>query len=204
MGDFRTFFIKECPVVFKVRNIADGNKRIKLFNTPIKNGCERDLLAIPSVSEDVIRHSLLKGDLFRKLKAKEIIVTESNIELLQFDECHKQFLIDSGIVIGVDPDTIGGGGSGSIPYAFKQGISLIGNQNGSNISFYTPDRFINGIDGDNEFKITVVRNGRTLTENEDYILLESGGSGTGWDTVRFICNPPYPEDVIEVSYTVAV
>lgn len=204
MGDYRTFFKKECPVVFKVRNIAAGNKRIKLFNTPIKNGCEYDLLAIPSVSEDVIRHSLLKGDLMIKGKAKEIYVTESNIELLQFEECHKQFLMSIGISIGVDPGETGGGGSAKLNFAFKQGQSLIGSFDGINQSFYTLEKFINDTFGNNEFRIMVKRNGRILTEGVDYIVSESGGLGTGYDTVKFICNPPYETDNIEVDYIVQI
>ncbi len=92
---------KESPTVFVVKNIAENNKRIKIFQYPIANGKERDLMTIPSVSEADIRHSLLKGELLVKLKSKEIIVTQSNIDLLQFDDVHKKVLESYGITDGL-------------------------------------------------------------------------------------------------------
>lgn len=182
---YRTLVHKQCPVVFKVKNIAPEGKRVKVFHTPIKHGCVRDLLDIPNVSEDVIRHSLLKGDLNIKLRTGEIIVVDSNIELLQFDECHMQFLIDSGINIGVDPSTLGGGGGDGygFPYIIKQQIQLIGTKNSSNRVFTVPDKFLNGSYDDNEFRILIRHNGRDLVETKDYFVAESGGPGTGFDTI---------------------
>jgi hypothetical protein len=198
---YRTFIRKECPVVFKVLNIAPEGKRIKLFNSPIKNGMVRDLLEIDNVSEDVIRHSLLKGELHIKLKAKEAYVVESNIELLQFDECHRQFLIDSGINIGVDPSTIGGGGTGSVNYAFKQQVTLIGVKDGVNRIFSTPDKFINGLLGNNDFHILIKHNGRDLVENIDYFIAESGGTGSGFDTIILNFSPK-PRSILVADYVI--
>lgn len=196
---YRTLVEKQCPVVFKVQNIAPERKRVKVFHTPIKWGCVRDLLAIPNVSEDVIRHSLLKGDLNIKLRCGEIIVVESNIELLQFDECHRQFLINHGIITGVDPDDLGGG---NIPFVLKQGQELIGTKDGSNPIFTTPDNFIQGTFENNEFRILIRHNGRVLKEGVDYIVSESGGVGTGYDTVIFKCTLPDESDEIVVDYVV--
>lgn len=192
---YRTLVKKQCPVVFIVRNIAPEGKRIKLFLTPIKNGYTRDLLAIPNVSEDVIRHSLLKGDLNLKIRAGEIEIVESNIELLQFDECHRQFLIDAGVITGVDPR--------SIAYNLRQEVSLIGVKNEINRIFYTPDKFINGTYGGNEFHITIKHNGRDLVEGIDYTLSESGGVGTGYDVITFTFSPK-ETSVIVADYIVEV
>lgn len=174
---YRTLIEKQCPVVFKVQNISPEGKTIKVFHTPIGWGKVRDLLAIPNVSEDVIRHSLLKGDLNIKIRTNEIYITESNIELYQFDLCHRQFLIDAGINIGVDP------GTSSMPFIFKQQIELIGTKNSINRIFTTVDKFINGSYGNNVFKISIKHNGRDLVEGIDYMVAESGGVGTGYDTV---------------------
>jgi len=104
---FKTFVPKQCPTVFRVQNIAPDDKRIKIFNLPINNGEICDLMAIPEVSEADIRHSLLKGTLNLKARAHEIIVVESTIDLLQFDECHKSFLESIGIDFGLDVDGAG-------------------------------------------------------------------------------------------------
>jgi len=93
---------------FVVRNIAPGNKRVRVFQYPIGNGLERDLLAIPGISEADIRHSLLKGQLLEKLKAKEIIVIDSDIDLLQFNDDQKAFLVAHGVNKGLEVS----GGSG--------------------------------------------------------------------------------------------
>lgn len=199
---FDTFFPKQCDTVFRVMNIAPNNKRIKIFTLPIKNGCVRDLMAIPHVSEADIRHSLLKGELNIKLRAREIYVVESNIDLLQFDPCHRQFLIDSGITVGIDAG--GGGSTGDIPFAFKQSQDLIGTKNGLNPIFTTSDNFIEGAFGNNEFHILVRHNGRTLQETTDYIVSESGGVGTGYDTIIFKCTLPTETDELIVDYVVEV
>lgn len=195
---FNTIFPKQCDTVFRVKNIAPNNKRVKVFTLPIKNGSVRDLMTIPHVSEADIRHSLLKGELNVKLRAKEIFVVESNINLLQFDPCHRQFLIDSGITYGIDAS----GGTAEVPFTFKQGQDLIGTQDGTNPIFTTPDNFIQGTFGNNEFRILIRHNGRTLQEGTDYIVSESGGVGTGYDTVIFKCTLPGAEDEITVDYVV--
>jgi hypothetical protein len=92
---------------FVVKNITK-NKRIRVFQYPIKAGDTRDLLAIPGISEADLRHSLLKGTLFTKLKEQELEVIQSNVDLLQFSIEHKMFLEEHGINIGLE--VTGGGG----------------------------------------------------------------------------------------------
>lgn len=94
---------------FVVRNIAAGNKRVRIFNYPIGNGLERDLLAIPGISEADIRHSLLKGQLLYKLTHNEITIVDSDIDLLQFNDDQKAFLQAHGVTVGLE---VTGGGSG--------------------------------------------------------------------------------------------
>lgn len=200
---FNTIFPKQCDTVFRVKNIAPNNKRVRVFTLPIKNGCVRDLMTIPHVSEADIRHSLLKGELNIKLRAKEIFVVESNIELLQFGECHLQFLIDSGITVGVDPSKLGGGGN--FPYAIKQQIHLIGTKDSVNRIFTVPapDKFLNGIYDNNEFRILIKHNGRDLVETKDYFVAESGGPGTGFDTI-ILCFAPRDVSVLVADYYVEI
>lgn len=195
---FRTWHRKISDTVFIVKNIASEGKRIRIFQYPIRNGYERDLLAIPYVSEADIRHSLLKGELLTKFLANEITVTRSNIDLLQFDNTQKSFLESMGILNGLDVSSV------SFPFLFKQGLSLIGTQDGVNRIFTTPNKFINGSISNNIFRISIRHNGRELVEGNDFITSESGGAGTGYDTVIFTNTLPDAESVVVVDYVIGV
>lgn len=107
MNSFAPFLkINGC---FIVQNISPQVKTIKIFNYPINYGGTRDLLQIPGVAEGDIRASLLKGELQHKLRAKDIIVICSDIDLLQFNAGQKMFLQAAGIVNGLDVGSTGGG-----------------------------------------------------------------------------------------------
>lgn len=196
---FETWFPKQCPTVFVVKNIAPEGKRIKIFTFPIANGMERDLMSIDFVSEADIRHSLLKGELLTKLRSKEAIVTQSNINLLQFDDCQKAFLQSVGIMDGLEV----AGVPAVLPFAFKQGVSLIGTLDGSNRVFTTPENFLNGTFGNNVFRILIKHNGRDLVEGIDYFVSESGGAGTGYDTI-VLCFSPTVDSILVADYVVEV
>ncbi len=191
-----TWFPKQCPTVFVVKNIAANKKRVRIFQQPILFGETRDLMETDWVSEADIRHSLLKGSLNVKLRAQEIIVVDSNIDLLQFDPCHKEFLESVGITEGLEVTT----GTATIPFLFKQGIELIGTKDGSNRVFTTPDDFINGIFGSNEFRILLRHNGRVLVLGIDYTVSESGGAGTGFDTITFTSFKPKAKSELFADY----
>ena len=197
---FETWFPKTSPTVFVVKNIAPEGKRIKIFNFPINNGEERDLMSINFVSEADIRHSLLKGELLTKLRSREAIVTASNIDLLQFDDVHKAFLKSVGVVDGLEAT---GGGPSILSFAFKQGVSLIGAVDGSNRTFTTPQVFINSTYGNNKFSILVRHNGRVLAEGSDYFVAEGGGVGTGFNTIILTFSPG-TNSIILADYVVAV
>jgi len=200
---FETWYQKQCPTVFRVENIAEGGKRIRIFKYPIKNGMSRDLMEFPYVSEADIRHSLLKGELYIKIVAGEIRVIESNIDLLQFDPCHRQFLIDAGITEGLDA-TFDGYVSAEVPYLWRNEFSMIGPRNNSNRTFTVApgDKFLEGNFKDNEFHIIVEHNGRRLIQNCDFIISESGGIGTGYDTITFISFVPNPRSEIVADYAI--
>jgi hypothetical protein len=67
----------------------------------------------------------------------------------------------------------------------KTGRVLIGDTDGANVTFLTPEKFISGT-------LKVFRNGARLREgvSDDYTIAESGGPGSGLDSVIF--NPAAP------------
>ena len=87
---------------FVVRNTCtDRRKTISIFNYPINFGDTRDLLQIPGVEESDIRASLLKGVLRHKLLNGDIQLVSSNIDLLQFSDRQRNFLLQFGFTEGV-------------------------------------------------------------------------------------------------------
>lgn len=71
---------------------------------------------------------------------------------------------------------------------FRTGSGLVGVQNGSNVTFTVPggDVFTHNLPF---LSIQVYRNGQRLKLIEDYTIQESGGAGTGYDTVIFEVAP---------------
>jgi hypothetical protein len=90
-----------------------------------------------------------------------------------------------------------------IPFAFKQGIMLLGVKDNVNRVFTTPEKFINGSFGNNNFRILIKHNGRDLVESIDYFVTESGGSGTGYDTI-ILSFSPKPRSVLVADYVVEI
>jgi len=202
MTNKRTLFPKAPSTKFVVKNIAPNNKTVRVFNTPIRNRDTYDLLSVPDISEADIRHSLLKGELRIKFNCQEIFVVDSDIDLLQFNDEHKAWLESIGITKGLE---VTGTGTSVLNFAFKQDIMLIGTQDGSNRIFTTPEYFIQGTFGNNKFAIQVNLNGRILIDDIHYIATESGGVGTGFDTITFISNiKPKDKDELLVNYVVEV
>ena len=80
--------------------------------------------------------------------------------------------ITDGIQVGIGqltPDLVeminnGGGGTGPVPYLFRQRQALVGAIDGSNRDFNvpSPDKFIDGIFNNNEFHIYVTHNGQGI------------------------------------------
>lgn len=177
---------------FVVRNvITNSNKTIRIFDYPIPVGTTRDLLRIPYVSEASIRASLLKGELRNKLMAGEIKVECSDVDLLQFNTVQKTFLQAAGVVDGLEVE---GTGTGTGGFDVQDG-TLTGTQNGINTTFYTTTKFKHT----SEFKEVIFVNGLRNHTPEDYFVAESGGLGTGYDTVVFVL-APIAQDVITIDY----
>ena len=197
LNDFGPYSAKYC--CFRVMNIcADRKKIIKVFNYPIMWGKSRNLLLIPGISVHDIRASLLKGELRHKLLAKDITITCSDIDLLSFNEEEKEFLYSNGVVKGVEVfATIG-----VLPFLFKQNVHLIGAIDSNNRIFSTPDKFLNQIFHLNTFKIEIHHNGRQLIESVDYLVSESGGVGTGYDTIILISFAPRINSQLYANYMI--
>lgn len=199
---FETFHPKRVNTVFVVKNITKGTpqeKTIHLFTYPIPPGKERDLLSISFVSEADIRHSLLKGELLIKGLCGEIEVVECSIDLLQFDDEQRNFLSSIGVGDHCMTVTISIGPN-DLPFIFKQQVELIGTKNNKNRIFTTPDKFINGSLGSNEFRISIKHDGKRLIEDIDYTVSESMGAGTGFDTITFISFAPKKKATLIADY----
>lgn len=194
-------------------------KVISIFNYPINPGQTRDLLQIRGVQESDIRNSLLKGVLRHKFLCGDIALVSSNIDLLQFSPEQKDFLYEfgfyKGVAIGcdeldetayacIDGYITANHPPGNLNYAWREKIALIGLKNGSNRTFYTPEKFINGSYFGNIFHLTVEHNGRELYENIDFTISESGGPGTGYDVINLISFTPNTHSLLYATYVVSV
>jgi hypothetical protein len=97
-----SIFDQQNCLSFIVKNISPQKKTIHIFNYPIKLLEQRDLLAIPGIGESDISESLLKGEIRHKFLVQDIQLVYSNIELLQFTTCEKEWLSNLGFNIGLD------------------------------------------------------------------------------------------------------
>jgi hypothetical protein len=176
---------------FIVKNIGVPKKNVKIFGYPVPYLVERDLLDIPGVGEADIRTSLLKGEILHKILANEIIVTCSDIDLLQFNEDQKAFLQSAGIIKGLSVDS-----TSSAFKTPKTDIDLVGEKNRINNIFMIPDVFFLQ---NTDYRITLYRNGTRQRLSDDYMVAESGGPGTGYNTIIFT-RAPYEEDSLVADY----
>lgn len=75
----------------------------------------------------------------------------------------------------------------AVPAAkFRYEVLLTGAVNGSNTTFTTPDFFRQNPPN---FSIAVYYNGQRILLNDDFTVQESGGIGTGYDTVNTLFTP---------------
>ena len=179
---------------FVVLNISPQIKTIKIFNYPILYGTTRDILRIPGVGEADIRSSLLRGELNHKIRATDIIVTCSDIDLLQFNGAQKTFLQNSGIVNGLSITNT------QMQVTEWQDIQLVGVVDNVNTTYTIPSgTWIQSF----PYKIIVYKNGVKQVLGDDYTIAESNGVGTGYDTVILavaLTTIPSPVDVITADY----
>ena len=84
------------------------------------------------------------------------------------------------------------------PFGDRVRRSLIGVQNEANKTFTTPDKFIR----DAGFEEWVLYNGQVMEPGvgNDYVASESGGVGTGFDTITFETIAPHSDDNLRIIY----
>ena len=113
-------FSKRFPTVnFTVRNVSPQKKRINIFGLSIPYNQSANLMSLLEISEAEIKASLTKGELGAKIRANDIIIESSSINLLEFDEDFRNFIKSanenpSDPVPGTDPASIEGGGATTI------------------------------------------------------------------------------------------
>jgi hypothetical protein len=86
--------------------------------------------------------------------------------------------------------------------AFRWNQELIGLKNGSNLIFTTPEKFVQ----DSTVVVQVYRNGKgplNLGASNDYTVSESGGVGTGFDTITFNGPAPLSNEYLSADYIAA-
>lgn len=78
---------------------------------------------------------------------------------------------------------------------FRIGQQLTGDKNGANVAFTVPtgDKFTQNLPF---FTIQVYYNGIRLTLLDDYLVAESGGFGTGFDTVVLEVAPQFNDHLL--------
>ena len=204
MNSFAPFVLPTGTSTFIVKNITgtSGNpnksKCVFIFNYPIANGGGiRDLMEIEGISEESIRASLLKGEINHKLRAQEITILASDIDLLQFNQNQANFLYDNGVTTGVQID------QSQLASLWQQDIQLNGTVDGFNMVFTIPiGKFLFNA----THKIVVYINGVKQVYLTDYFIAEGGVVGTGYDTVIMTIAPqiyPLPVDVVTADYYIA-
>lgn len=175
---------------FVVQNICQ--KVVRIFNYPVVPGGERDLMKIPGISESDIRHSLTCGDVWVKISASEIAILQSNVDLVQFSESFGDFITAAGVTVGAYT------ADASAQYSRYVDEELVGIIDGVNTTFAAE----NGPWIQNNFyRIVVYLNGVRQKLVDDYNVLESGGAGTGYDTIEFV-EAPESLDVVTADYYV--
>lgn len=192
MDEFAPF--SKNPNTFIVKNIDPQKRTLFIFQYPINYLGTRDLLAIPGIAADDIVASLLKGELSHKIQYKAITVVSCDITNIQFNAEQKAFLQSAGITTGLQIT------SDQLSTIDQQDIKLVGDVNDINTVFKIPSgTWIQS----NPYKIIVYKNGVKQVYLDDYFIAESGGSGTGFDTVILVVPPattPTPIDVITADY----
>lgn len=192
-------------IVKNITHLKNEKKVIKIFNYPILPNGERDLMNIPGISVDIIESSLMSGTLKHKILSKEIVISSSSLDLLQFDEAFKLFLYDAGIEQGVEIPAYDGYVTATLPYVWKMDVKLIGVCNGVNRVFYTPDKFISGIYENNQFAINIFHNGRRLNESAiEFSIGKTDNRNDDYDIINFISFKPNEASVLTANYVVRV
>lgn len=82
---------------------------------------------------------------------------------------------------------------------FRVGQNLVGAKNGVNVVYTTPG--LEKFDHNLPFlDISIYYNGARLTLLDDYTVSESGGSGSGYDTILLLGPAPLSDDHLLADY----
>lgn len=84
---------------------------------------------------------------------------------------------------------------------YRVGQNLVGAKDGSNLTYRTPgfEKFTHNLPF---LDISVFFNGSRLALLDDYMISESGGSGTGFDSIMLLVPPPLANDHLFADYVV--
>lgn len=83
----------------------------------------------------------------------------------------------------------------------RAGMNLVGVRDGVNVTFRVPanEHYAHNLPF---LTVQVYLNGMRLTLLDDYYVAESGGSGTGYDTI-LLTEAPYADDHLLADYVIA-
>jgi len=86
---------------------------------------------------------------------------------------------------------------------YRVGQNLVGAKDGVNVLYTTPglEKFAHNLPF---LDISVYYNGHRLTLLDDYAVVESGGAGTGYDSILILDLPPLSDDHLLADYVIAV
>lgn len=82
---------------------------------------------------------------------------------------------------------------------YRVGQNLVGLKDGINVTYFTPglEKFTHNLPF---LDISVLFNGSRLALLDDYLVAESGGFGTGFDSIILLVPPPLPNDHLLADY----
>jgi len=81
---------------------------------------------------------------------------------------------------------------------YRTGIGLLGAKDGINSTYTTPglEKYVHNLP---YLSIAVYYNGQRLILLDDYVVIEGGGSGSGYDTIIMVISPK-PGDKVYADY----
>lgn len=84
---------------------------------------------------------------------------------------------------------------------FRENVEVTGSLNGINLVYTIPDKAVHDPP---RLQVKVYRNGQRLLPGpaNDYEVSESGGVGTGFDTITLTSDPPLPGESLWADYVV--
>ena len=86
---------------------------------------------------------------------------------------------------------------------YRVGQNLVGLKDGANVTYTTPglEKFAHNLPF---LDISIYFNGSRLALLDDYLVTESGGVGTGYDTIILLVPPPVSNDHLLADYILQV